>query len=128
MMPDSIRMPRWVLIAVAVIVVAAIGWIYFSFDPSTHYYPRCLFHEFTGWQCPGCGSQRALHALLTGDIRGAWEFNALFVLELPLMALLVVAWQLRGRYPGLHRALNTRTVILVILTVIILWTIVRNII
>ncbi len=121
------QLPRSVVIAIAAVVAVAIGWVYLTFDPSTHFFPRCMFHELTGWQCPGCGSQRALHALLTGDVAAAWGFNALFVLELPLLALLACAWCLRSKHPWLHRVLNSRTVILGILAVIILWTIVRNV-
>jgi len=121
------QLPRSVVIIIAAVVAVAIGWVYLTFDPSTHFFPRCMFHELTGWQCPGCGSQRALHALLSGDVAAAWGFNALFVLELPLLALLMGAWCLRSKYPWLHRTLNSRTVILGILTVIILWTIVRNV-
>ena len=89
--------------------------------PSLHVY------EKTGLQCPGCGSQRAFHSLLRGDFSAAWHYNALFVLELPLLVLLVAAWYLRSRIPVLHRVLNSRSVILTILAIIILWTIFRNI-
>lgn len=122
----AVRIPRGVVIALAVAAAAVAWWVYSTFDPSTHFFPRCMFHELTGWECPGCGSQRALHALLTGDVAGAWHFNALFVLELPLLVLLVAAWYMRSRVPWLHRTLNSRSVILGILAVIILWTIVRN--
>lgn len=49
------------------------------FDPTEVASPKCLFKFATGWDCPGCGSQRAIHALLHGDVAGAWHFNpALF--------------------------------------------------
>lgn len=120
--------PRGVVIALVAVAVLAAGWVYLTFDPSEHFYPRCMFYELTGWQCPGCGSQRALHALLNGDLAGAWGYNALFVLELPLMALLAVAWWLRGRVPWLHRVLNSRSVVLGILAVILAWMVGRNLI
>ena len=51
-------------------------------------YPQCLFHQVTGLDCPGCGSLRALHALLHGQIVAALRFNAFVVLSLPLFAWL----------------------------------------
>ena len=33
----------------------------------------CLFHQFTGLSCPGCGTQRALFALLHGHPLAAWH-------------------------------------------------------
>ncbi|SDX04637.1 DUF2752 domain-containing protein [Aequorivita viscosa] len=42
-------------------------------------------YYFTGFYCPGCGSQRAIHLLLHGDIIGAFRFNPLMVLTIPIM-------------------------------------------
>ncbi len=51
-------------------------------------YPICPFHRVTGLDCPGCGSLRAVHQLLHGNLRAALHFNAIFVLSLPLFAWL----------------------------------------
>lgn len=57
-------------------------------NPSTHgFYPICLFHALTGWNCPGCGATRALYALLHGNVRVAMKDNALFVLALAALAV-----------------------------------------
>lgn len=50
--------------------------------------PPCLFHVITGWFCPGCGSTRALHALLHGRLGTALEMNPLLVVSLPLLGLM----------------------------------------
>ena len=39
----------------------------------------CLFQEWTGLYCPGCGNTRALALLLRGDVAGSLAKNALFV-------------------------------------------------
>jgi len=58
---------------------------YFVFDPTkVAIFPPCMFHQFTGLDCPGCGAQRALHQLLHGNLIAAVRFNAMFVFSLPL--------------------------------------------
>ncbi len=58
--------------------------VLFRFNPSdSPFYPICQFHALTGLNCPGCGSLRALHELLHGNLAGAFRFNALLVLALP---------------------------------------------
>lgn len=126
-MIERLGIPRTILVAVGAVIVIGLVAVYFTLDPSSHYFPRCMFHELTGWQCPGCGSQRAFHSLLNGDFDAAWHYNALFILEIPLLILLGIAWRLRDRIPILNRVLNSQTVILTILTIIILWTVIRNI-
>ena len=40
----------------------------------------CLLYIFTGIYCPGCGSGRALRALLHLNVRAAFAYNPLFVI------------------------------------------------
>src|SRR6266849_4690635 len=62
--------------------------ILYRFDPATvHGYPRCVFHALTGLQCPGCGTTRALHHLLHGDIAGAFRLNAMLFVAVPFAAI-----------------------------------------
>jgi hypothetical protein len=59
----------------------------FFFNPGTHgFYPICLFHALTGWNCPGCGGTRSLYALLHGNFALALKDNALFVVLLAAAA------------------------------------------
>ena len=114
----------------AVILILAAGAImaaYYLIEPSSGLYPRCAFKLATGLDCPGCGSQRALHALLHGDIAAAWHSNAILLVGLPLVGLLLGARALRHRRPALERVLNSQGIILILLAALVLWTIVRNI-
>lgn len=46
------------------ILLVAAG-IFYIFDPSQlTLFPRCPFNVITGYYCPGCGSQRAIHSFL----------------------------------------------------------------
>ncbi len=64
-------------------LVAVLFWVYFSLDPAQHFFPKCPFLWLTGWKCPGCGSQRAVHHLLHGNFLEALRVNFLFVLAFP---------------------------------------------
>ena len=52
----------------------------------------CPFHAMTGAWCPGCGSLRAVNDLTHGDVLAAASSNLVFVLALPVLALLWVGW------------------------------------
>ena len=59
--------------------------VLFLFDPaSTAFYPPCLFKTIFGMPCPGCGSLRAAHHLLHGDLKEAWALNKPILIALPL--------------------------------------------
>jgi hypothetical protein len=72
-------------------------------DPATSsLFPPCPFRLISGgFYCPGCGSLRATHRLLHGDIGGAFRLNPLLVVSLPFLAYATVTtqWpQLRSRW------------------------------
>nr|WP_290090809.1 DUF2752 domain-containing protein [uncultured Duncaniella sp.] len=123
--PDNVR--NRILLVLAITAALAAGTAYYLIEPSSGLYPRCMFHQLTGLYCPGCGSQRAIHAMLHGNWSQAWSYNAILPFEIVFIAIIAVAWRLRDRYPRLHGILNSRIVIISFLITIIGWTIIRNI-
>jgi hypothetical protein len=74
---------------VLVLGAGAVLLILHRFNPVEYgFYPRCELHRLTGLHCPGCGSQRALHALTHGDFAAALRANALLILGAPAALLL----------------------------------------
>ncbi|HVF21452.1 MAG TPA: DUF2752 domain-containing protein [Pyrinomonadaceae bacterium] len=63
------------------------GAVYlFIFEPGrTGFFPVCLFRFLTGLTCPGCGTTRALHAILHGELERAFMLNPLLLLASPLL-------------------------------------------
>jgi hypothetical protein len=73
-------------------------------DPASGGLPRCPLHQLTGLWCPGCGSQRALHALLHGHVGSAIGLNVLLTCALPLLVYAYVAWVTRAFAPATSTA------------------------
>lgn len=88
----------------------------------------CLFHRLTGLQCPGCGSTRAVLALLRLDISAAVSYNLMF----PLTALYLIFVYLRcaaaclktGRFSYRSPA---PAIDCMFLGLLLLWWVIRNI-
>lgn len=54
-----------------------------TFPPTNNpWYPKCMLHEVTGLNCPGCGTTRSLHALLNGHLLQAMAYNVFVVLAM----------------------------------------------
>jgi hypothetical protein len=74
-----------IVIGLAGLTLACIFVLLFLFNPAQHrFYPVCALHQMTGLNCPGCGSSRAMHQLLHGNILAAFHLNALLVASFPL--------------------------------------------
>ncbi|MDE5643629.1 MAG: DUF2752 domain-containing protein [Muribaculaceae bacterium] len=119
------RKQRLVIAAICLAAVAAVLY-YGLHDPAAGRSPRCVLRLITGYDCPGCGSQRALHALLHGRLGEAWHYNpALFVL-LPLAAAYGAHELSVCRNPRLERILYNRIVLGALCAGILLWWVLRN--
>ncbi len=67
-------------------VLGGVFYFYFKFNPTEHsFFLSCPLRYATGLECPGCGSQRAIHQLLHGDIVAAFKLNPFFILSIPLI-------------------------------------------
>lgn len=118
------RRAKIIIAAMALVVVAA---LYYLFNPATSQLaPKCVFRMVTGYECPGCGSQRLLHSLLHGDIASAWHANAYLLCISPLLLLMAFAAMRRAKYPRLYAAVNSLPVIVVVCISLVVWTIFRN--
>ena len=112
------------------VVVLALAIIYFKFDPlSFSWFPKCIFHELTGLECPSCGGQRAVHAALHGNFLQALRFNPFIIVLVPYgVSLIYVSIIRTPKTAQFRRILLHRTIILTYCVLYIAWWIIRNII
>ncbi|HKI88149.1 MAG TPA: DUF2752 domain-containing protein [Draconibacterium sp.] len=115
----------WGLLTIMVVLAV----LFFVLDPAKNaLFPKCAFYSLTGYYCPGCGSQRAIHSLLHLNISGVVSNNFLF---LPAVLLILYHYvhpllnlKFNWRLPNIFYFKSTPWIIFV---VIILFWILRNI-
>ncbi|WP_455106849.1 DUF2752 domain-containing protein [Porphyromonas sp.] len=116
---------RYILIGL-LLLVGAVG-LYALLDPAKTPFPRCLIRTATGYSCPGCGLQRAFHALLHGHFSEAFAYNRALPFSLILLLLYGYVEVFPLRVPGLRRLLH-HPLSLTLLTLLVLgWWVGRNI-
>lgn len=119
---------RRILVIGLLLMVLALGVIYWWFDPSeVRWMPRCLWNAVTSMDCPGCGSQRMIHALLHGDLASAWRANPFALCMLPVIGIMFWLELARGRYPRLYARVFSPVVIRTLVVLVIAWWIFRNV-
>lgn len=106
-------------------------YIYSKYSPTDNnmWFPQCPFKLLTGWSCPGCGIQRAVHALLNWHLGEAFAYNYFFVISIPYSVIVCVAYGLRR----LHKAeriteiFEHRILAMIYVYCFFAWFIIRNI-
>ena len=103
--------------------------LYFSWNPSdTNMFPKCPVYSASGIYCPGCGSQRAAHQILNGNILNGIRHNyliALLALVFLYQAFMFIMNNMLDK--GITNLLHKSNVTLGILIIIVLFWILRNI-
>jgi hypothetical protein len=103
--------------------------LYFFWNPSNNnFFPKCPLYSLTGIYCPGCGSQRAMHQIIHGNIIEGLRHNyliALLGIVLLYQALLFMVHKLYNKsfYNILHQSLTIK----IILVLILVFWLLRNI-
>ncbi|MEM9588055.1 MAG: DUF2752 domain-containing protein [Planctomycetota bacterium] len=87
------------LLVAGALALSTLGFVVLRrFEPTADsLYPKCLFYQWTGLHCPGCGATRALRALSLGDVRLAIRTNPMLIIGGPIIALLVWIQKRRER-------------------------------
>lgn len=112
---------------IALAAVLLLVFYYITDPQESVWMPQCMFHFLTGWECPACGNQRALHQLLHGNLEMAFRYNPFLILSIPyLCAVMYVSFvrtprAVRWRPFVLHPCVVRGYVVL-----IIGWWILRN--
>ncbi len=75
---------RWIANSLLATVILLCAVLYAYPPARTSLYPACPIRQFLGIDCPGCGTTRALAALLHGHLTEALRLNALFILLLSI--------------------------------------------
>jgi hypothetical protein len=118
------------LIACLLVLFAVACVVLYYLDPVKYVFmPKCPFKMLTGLDCPGCGFQRAMHALLHGHVMQAIRFNLFLVISVPyIIALAVGNFVLHGeRQRKVLSVLECRTAVYTYIVLYFVWMVVRNI-
>ncbi len=112
-----------IILAVIVLTVTAYYFYYNSLGFLPNF--QCVFNRATGLYCPGCGGQRAFHALLHGHILTAAHNNLLIFLVLPIVSIKLFE-ELIGK-KIFSETFYSRKFLLPLLVFFILFSLLRNI-
>lgn len=101
-----------------------------AFIPGNLWMLPCPLYQWTGWQCPFCGGQRMIQALMHGEMATAFNYNPLLMCALPLITLGIFRLlfpQMAERYPrATGKSLFTDKALFFYLIISFLWGIARN--
>lgn len=119
---SAVMTARKCIVTVGAAVAALAVIVYLAmFDPTVYPAPQCLFHRLTGLDCPGCGTQRAVHAMFAGDFGRAWSSNPALFFALAYVGLYALP------LPRLKAALTSGPAIYAVGAAILFWWVFRNI-
>lgn len=119
------------IIAVTIFILLIVtAFIFYVFDPEqTLFFPPCPFLVLTGYQCPGCGTQRAIHDLLHFNFLDAFRHNALILFLIPYIIMGFYLEILNGkkRLPRLEQFFFGKWAARIVIGIILLYWLLRNV-
>jgi hypothetical protein len=113
---------------VCLVSAAALAWVLWHFAPETSgFYPQCPVFYWLHLYCPGCGSTRAMAALLHGRVDEALHYNAMAIAFLPAaLAFFGVSYLRAVRAKAFHWPAIPSRVLVLCLAAMGAFTLARN--
>lgn len=125
-----LKTKKIIFFCLVIIVFVPLVIIYGKLNPeNSNLFPKCPFKILTSYECPGCGSQRAIHYLLNLNIGSAIKANALLVLSIPYVLLLIFTELLKSKsrfFTRLYNILYSSKAIWTVFLIIVFWWFARN--
>lgn len=124
------RLIRGTIFVLLIVGGAALAFGVASYPPNDQsFYPRCQLHSLTGLHCPGCGTTRAVHSLLNGNIEQAIAWNPITLIVVPILAIALIRslWSWAWERPLKPMYRNPAWLAAAICTILILFGILRNV-
>lgn len=117
-----------VVLLISFLITAVI--IIFRYNPEEQYwFPKCMFYQLTGLQCPACGSQRAIHAFLHGNFAQAFKYNPFMIISIPYAVGIVFATTIETPFFTKMKTIFLHEVsVYTYVVLFVFWWILRNII
>lgn len=104
--------------------------LYYFANPLTEKFPfQCPWRVLTGTQCPACGFQRAMHALLHGEFCKALGYNYFFVFSVPyaFAAVVVTCYNRHHVFDRLKAFVCHPIVLRLYVLLFLAWWVIRNV-
>lgn len=120
-------MKKFFAIVLLLFLVAALCYFYFlNPENNNNTFATCILKYTTGYDCPGCGGQRALHHILHGNLVQAFKLNPFIYILFPVISYYLVRNILIPFNVILPPIKLSNRTILLVLILLLLFAILRN--
>lgn len=114
-----------------IIIFGGVFFVFNYFNPAQHsFFLPCLVNNLTGYQCAGCGAQRAVHQLLHFNFIEAFRLNSLIVISLPflLFGVGITIWNFIFETEYRIKLFYNNKFIIGSILIVILYSVLRNLV
>jgi len=113
-----------------IFIIVLGGVVLYNLNPTQYWFmPKCPFKLITGLSCPGCGIQRAIHALMHGEIKEAIQYNYFLLYSGPYAASFLLVWLMpqNSFRDKLKSMIENKHVVNFYIVTFSMWLVIRNI-
>ena len=112
----------------SLIIILLLAIIYLLLSIKYTPFIPCIFHEITGFYCPGCGITRMIISLFKLDFYQAFRYNQLLFILFPFAFILILnaLGCIFNKSVPIYKKINNKIWIILII-ILIIYGVVRNI-